>query len=77
MRRARTPLVYSDSAYIVLTSDSRELTGNALLCEDVLLASGVTDLQRYAAGSDQELAVDLFVDSVDPPEGTPGRLPGN
>jgi citronellol/citronellal dehydrogenase len=66
MSRARTPAVYSDSAYIVLTSDSRQLTGNALLCEDVLVGSGVTDLRPYAAGGSLELAVDLFVDSVDP-----------
>jgi hypothetical protein len=34
----------------------------------VLIASGVTDLTRYsAAGAEAELAVDLFVDRVDPP----------
>jgi citronellol/citronellal dehydrogenase len=69
MRRARTPEVYADAAHHVLTQPSRECTGNAFLCEDVLVAAGVTDLSRYsAAGADAELAVDLFVDAVDPPE---------
>jgi citronellol/citronellal dehydrogenase len=68
MRRARTPEVYADAAYEVITRPSRECTGNALLCEDVLVEAGVTDLARYsAAGPDAELAVDLFVDSVNPP----------
>jgi len=67
MKMARTPAVYADAAYEVLTSDSREFTGNALLCEDVLKAAGVTDFAQYAAdGAGAELGVDLFVDSVDP-----------
>jgi citronellol/citronellal dehydrogenase len=68
MKRARTPDVYADAAYAVLTRPSRECTGNAFLCEDVLVESGVTDLTRYsAAGADAELAVDLFVDAANPP----------
>jgi citronellol/citronellal dehydrogenase len=52
----------------VLTFPSRELTGRALLCEDVLVEAGVTDLSGYsAAGADADLQVDLFVDAVDPP----------
>jgi citronellol/citronellal dehydrogenase len=68
MRRARTPDVYADAAYEVITRPSRECTGNAFLCEDVLVEAGVTDLSKYsAAGPDAELAVDLFVDAVNPP----------
>jgi citronellol/citronellal dehydrogenase len=67
MQRARTPAVYADAAYIVLCSDSRQLTGQALLCEDVLVEAGVSDLSGYSAGDGSELAVDLFVDAVDPP----------
>jgi citronellol/citronellal dehydrogenase len=67
MKMARTPAVYADAAYEVLTRDSREFTGQALLCEDVLKAAGVTDFSVYsAAGDDAELGVDLFVESVDP-----------
>ncbi len=67
MRMARTPAVYADAAYEVLTKDSREYTGQAVLCEDILKASGVTDFSVYsAAGDGTGLGVDLFVDSVDP-----------
>jgi len=68
MARARSPEIYADAAYAVITSPSRERTGQALLCEDVLVAAGVTDLSVYShAGSDADLAVDLFVDAVNPP----------
>jgi len=68
MKRARTPDVYADAAYHVLTRPSRECTGQALLCEDVLVSAGITDLTRYAhAGADAELAVDLFVEEANPP----------
>ncbi len=68
MARARSPEIYADAAHAVVTRPSREYTGQALLCEDVLLASGVTDLSAYAhAGADADLAVDLFVDAVNPP----------
>jgi citronellol/citronellal dehydrogenase len=67
MARARTPAVYADAAYIVLSSDSRQLTGHALLCEDVLLGAGISDLSPYSAGDGSDLAVDLFVDAVNPP----------
>lgn len=72
MRRARTPALYADAAYEVLTRPSRECTGNAFLCEDVLVEAGVTDLSGYsadpaAAGDGSDLGVDLFVDEVNPP----------
>jgi citronellol/citronellal dehydrogenase len=68
MRRARTPDVYADAAYVILNKPSRECTGHAYLCEDVLVEAGITDLDRYsAAGPDAELAVDLFVDAINPP----------
>ena len=67
MKMARTPAIYADAAYEILTRDSREFTGNAALCEDVLKESGVTDFTPYAAdGEGANLGVDLFVDSVDP-----------
>jgi citronellol/citronellal dehydrogenase len=65
MRRSRKPEIYADAAYAILTRPSRECTGNAFLCEDVLLESGVSDLSAYSyAGADAELQVDLFVDHV-------------
>ena len=47
MARSRKPEVYSDAAYVILNKPAREYTGNMLLCEDVLVESGVTDLSVY------------------------------
>jgi citronellol/citronellal dehydrogenase len=62
MARARKPELYADAAYAVITKPSRDCTGNAFLCEDVLAADGVTDFDRYAYQPGSEPAVDLFVD---------------
>jgi citronellol/citronellal dehydrogenase len=67
-RRSRTPAIYADSAYAVLTRESTACTGNALLCEDVLVEEGVTDLTPYSvAGPGADLATDFFVDDPNPP----------
>ena len=67
MARARNPDVYADAAYAVLNKSATEYTGNTLLCEDVLLESGVTDLSVYDCVPGSELGVDLWVDSPNPP----------
>src|SRR5687767_12179391 len=67
MGRARKPDVYADAAYAVLNKPSREYTGKALLCEDVLLESGVTDLSVYDCVPGSDLGVDLWVDTPNPP----------
>ncbi|MCF6385408.1 NAD(P)-dependent oxidoreductase [Mycobacterium sp. MBM] len=67
MGRARKPEVYSDAAYAVLTRPAAEYTGNSLLCEDVLMESGVTDLSVYDCVPGSELGVDLWVDTPNPP----------
>jgi len=46
--RARNPELYADAAYAVITRPSREGSGNAFSCEDVLAAEGVTDFDQYA-----------------------------
>ena len=67
MARSRKPEVYADAAYAVLSRPAREYTGQALLCEDVLLDSGVTDLSVYDCVPGAELGVDFWVDSPNPP----------
>lgn len=67
MKRSRRPEVYSDAAYAVLNRPSREYTGQSLLCEDVLLESGVTDLSAYDCAPGADLRVDLWVDTPNPP----------
>ncbi len=58
---SRTPDIYADAAHVVLTSPSREATGNFYIDDEVLANAGITDLERYRAG-DGELQLDLFLD---------------
>jgi citronellol/citronellal dehydrogenase len=67
MARARKPAVYADAAYAVLTRSAAEFTGNSLLCEDVLVDSGVTDLSVYDCVPGSDLGVDLWVEQPNPP----------
>jgi citronellol/citronellal dehydrogenase len=64
MAAARRPELYADAAYAVVTRPSRECTGNAFLCEDVLAAEGVADFDAYAIVPGVMPQADLFVDSV-------------
>ncbi len=65
MAVSRTPEVYADAAYAVLTTPASELSGQTLIVEDVLRDRGVTDFARYAAipgTPDEALHPDLFID---------------
>lgn len=65
MRISRTPEIYADAAYEVLTTPARERTGQTLIVEDVLEAAGVTDFSGYAAvpgTPDEALFPDIFLD---------------
>ena len=65
MAVSRTPEIYADAAYAVLTSSAKENTGGQLIVEDVLEAQGVTDFSGYAAvpgTPDEKLFPDIFLD---------------
>jgi citronellol/citronellal dehydrogenase len=64
MAASRKPQLYADAAYAVITLPSRECTGNAFLCEDVLVEDGVTDFDVYAYVAGATPQVDLFVDHL-------------
>jgi citronellol/citronellal dehydrogenase len=64
MARTRKPELYADAAYAVITKPSRDYTGHALLCEDVLAAEGITDFGRYAYRPGAEPLADLYVDHI-------------
>lgn len=59
LAKSRTPEIYADAAYEVLTKPAREYTGQSLIVEDVLIAAGVTDFSQYSPGVDEN---DLFPD---------------
>lgn len=67
MAQARKPEVYADAAYAIFNKPAREYTGNSVLCEDVLVESGVTDLSVYDCVPGGQLGVDLWVEEVNPP----------
>jgi citronellol/citronellal dehydrogenase len=61
-KSSRTPEVLADAAYAIFNRPSRECTGNFFIDEEVLLAEGVTDFAKYAAGpSDGPYFCDFFV----------------
>lgn len=63
IKTSRTPAIYADAAYAVLTSTAADTTGNFFIDEDVLAAHGVTDLEHYrVTPGDGELSTDMFID---------------
>ena len=65
MKASRTPEIYADAAYEVLTKPAREYTGQTLIVEDVLTDAGITDFSGYAAvpgTPDDQLFPDIFLD---------------
>jgi len=61
IRRSRTPEILADAAHAIFVSSSRELTGQFLLDEDFLRTQGVTDFQKYAVETGQDLLADFFI----------------
>lgn len=65
MAASRTPEIYADAAYAVLTAPSAARTGQTLIVEEVLEEAGVTDFSGYAAvpgTPDEALFPDIFLD---------------
>ena len=61
MRASRKPEIMGDAAYEILTSNSREVTGNFFIDEELLRSKGVEDFTRYAVDPQVPLFSDLFV----------------
>jgi citronellol/citronellal dehydrogenase len=59
---SRHPAIMADAAHAILTSPSRETTGNFFLDEEALRAGGVTDFGRYSVTPGVAPFKDLFVD---------------
>lgn len=64
MALSRTPEIYADAAYEVITAPAASRTGQTLIVEDVLEAAGITDFSGYAAvpgTPDERLFPDVFL----------------
>jgi citronellol/citronellal dehydrogenase len=60
-RNGRTPQIMADAVHAILTSDSREVTGNCFIDELLLRSHGVTNFERYAVDPSQTLINDLYI----------------
>jgi citronellol/citronellal dehydrogenase len=58
----RKPSIMSDAAYMILTSPSKEITGQFFIDEEVLQKHGISDLSQYALHPNVPLYPDLFVE---------------
>jgi len=59
---SRTPHIYADAAYLVLTASATETSGNFFIDDDVLADNGITDLDKYrVTPGDTPLTPDLFL----------------
>jgi citronellol/citronellal dehydrogenase len=61
MKRSRQPSIMADAAYLLLTRNSRECTGNFFVDEEVLRAAGVTEFDGYSLTPGSDLIPDFFV----------------
>ncbi|RDI48814.1 SDR family oxidoreductase [Aquicella lusitana] len=59
---SRKPAIVADAAYEILTSDSRQVTGNFFIDEHLLKERGVSDFKHYAMHRFVPLYPDIFVD---------------
>lgn len=58
---SRKPAIVADAAHAILTSNSREVTGNFFIDEDLLRSRGVTDFDSYALRPGSHLIPDLYL----------------
>ncbi len=61
MRGSRSPEILAEAAHWILTRPSIEVSGNFFIDDEVLRATGVADLSRYATVPGAELFPDLFL----------------
>ena len=61
LKAARKPSIVADAAYQILTSNSKEDTGNFYVDEEVLIKHGATNLDAYACEPSATLYPDFFI----------------
>lgn len=57
----RKPAIVAEAAYVILTRNSREVTGQFFIDEEVLRSTGVSDFTEYAAQPGKTLYPDLYI----------------
>jgi citronellol/citronellal dehydrogenase len=59
---SRKPAIMADAAHAIVVRDSRRVTGQFLIDEEVLRGQGVTDFEHYALTPGAKLCTDIFLD---------------
>lgn len=59
----RKPSIVADAAYEIVTSNSREVTGNFFIDEVLLKERGVSDFSHYSLNPGAQLFPDLYVEN--------------
>jgi citronellol/citronellal dehydrogenase len=59
---SRKPAIIADAAFAIVTRDSRSVTGNFFIDEEVLREEGISDFEHYAVTPGAGLCRDLFLD---------------
>jgi len=62
MKGSRDPRIMGDAAYAIFNKNSREVTGNFFIDDEVLAAEGKTDLSEYNMVPGAALLPDFFVE---------------
>lgn len=65
MRHSRKPEIMADAAHAIFCKPSRDFSGNFCIDDEVLEASGISDLSPYAVDPAMQLAPDFFVEPRD------------
>jgi citronellol/citronellal dehydrogenase len=59
----RTPEILADSAYIILSRESKSCTGNFFVDDELLASEGITDLEKYSVvPGTKDFLLDFFLD---------------
>lgn len=61
-KASRKPTIMADAAYLILSSDSRKITGRFFIDEEILRDHGIADLSSYAVSPKTSLYTDLYLD---------------
>ncbi|WP_324753206.1 NAD(P)-dependent oxidoreductase [Roseovarius sp. Pro17] len=64
LARSRTPAIMADAAHAILTTNSRELSGECLVDEPFLRDHGMTEFDHYKNDpACKDLMIDLYIDT--------------
>lgn len=61
MLKSRKPEILADAAYFILQKNSRDVSGNFFIDDEVLATEGITDLSHYSVVPGAELMGDIFL----------------